>query len=95
MFGYKFSDILGVVAVIITMIYTFLGLPAQIVNNYKKKSVAGLSLFLMIMLTLTFTIWTLYSYFKELPDWYVFLSNFPGVIFGIIILYQFWFYRKN
>jgi uncharacterized protein with PQ loop repeat len=95
MFGYQISDVLGVVALIITMVYTFFGLPAQIVNNFKKKSTAGLSLFLMIMLTMTFSIWTLYSYIKEPPDWYVFSSNFPGIIFGLVIIYQFWLYRKN
>lgn len=95
MFGYEITDLLGMTALIITTIYTVFGLPAQIISNFKKKTTQGLSLFLMIMLTLTFSIWSLYSYEKRPADWYVFLSNSPGVIFGLVILFQFWLYRKK
>jgi len=94
MFGYELTDILGVTALIITTVYTFFGLPAQILSNFKNKSTKGLSLFLMIMLTITFLVWSLYSYLKQPPDFYILLSNSPGFIFGTIILFQFWYYRK-
>lgn len=89
------SDYLGILAVIITLVYTSLGFPVQIKNNYKRKTTKGLSLFFMVMSTSTFFVWSTYAYSKNPIDWYMFFSNIPGIIFGIIILFQFWYYRKR
>lgn len=95
MFGNGFADTLGFVALIITTIYTFLGLPSQILRNYKKKSTEGLSLFLIVMLSLTFCVWSLYSYFKVPRDYYILFSNSPGFFFSVVVLLQFWIYKKR
>jgi uncharacterized protein with PQ loop repeat len=88
-------DTLGTVALVITVIYTCFGLPVQIRKNYQDKSVAGLSLFLMVMLLFTFSSWVAYGWVKPIKDWYVIASNFPGAVCVAIILVQFKLYQGN
>jgi uncharacterized protein with PQ loop repeat len=89
------KDILGWTAFLITMVYTCLGLPVQIKKNYEQRSVAGLSLFMSVVLFFTFSSWTMYAFVKSPKDWYVFGSNLPGVICILVILYQFFIYRNK
>jgi uncharacterized protein with PQ loop repeat len=83
----------GLIATIITLIYTALGLPAQIRKNHLNHSVSGISLFMYIMLLLTFTSWVVYAIFKK--DYYILVSNAPGAICASIILFQFSIYKSN
>ena len=80
-------EAVGLIATGVTLIYLGLGLPAQIIKNYKGKSVEGLSKFLYIALFLTAVSWITYAILK--PDYYILVSNIPGVIAGGIILIQF------
>lgn len=88
-------DTVGTIACAITTIYTCLGLPVQVHKNYTQKSMAGLSLPMMIMSFCTFSIWVLYGGIKPVPDWYVIISNGPGVLFIGMILVQFFLYRSK
>jgi uncharacterized protein with PQ loop repeat len=83
----------GWMALAITVVYTCLGLPAQITENRRKQSVEGLSLCMTVLLTLTFSSWVLYGVLKS--DWYIVVSNFPGVVCAAIMLVQFRRYRKS
>jgi uncharacterized protein with PQ loop repeat len=88
-------DTVGTVACVITTIYTSLGLPVQVHKNYTQKSVSGLSLPMMVMSFCTFNSWVLYGAIKPIPDWYVIISNGPGVLFIGVVLVQFFLYRNN
>ncbi len=83
-------DILGWIALIITLIYTGLGLPAQIRKNLLSRSTGGLSLFMTVLLFLTFSTWVAYGLVK--PDWYIVVPNFTGAVCALVILWQFWKY---
>ena len=86
-------DIVGWIATVITVVYTCLGLPVQIHKNYTNKSTAGISLFLMVMLFLTFSSWVVYGLVQSPQNWFIIGSNFPGSVCVVIILCQFWAYR--
>lgn len=88
-------DTVGTVACVITTIYTSLGLPVQVHKNYKAKSASALSLPMMIMSFCTFSSWVLYGAIKPAPDWYVIISNGPGVVFIAVVLLQFFLYRTK
>ena len=88
-------DIVGLLALIITIIYTGFGLPVQIHKNYKAKSTKGLSLSMMILLFLTFSTWVVYGIVKMPMDWYIIISNSIGAVSGMIIISQFWAYRSG
>ncbi len=88
-------DAAGWVAMIVSVSYTCLGLPMQARKNYVNKSTAGLSGIMVIMLVLVFSSWIFYASVKSPPDWYIIVSNSPGLICAIVLLYQFRIYRKN
>ena len=83
----------GLIAFIVTLTYTCLGIPMQIHKNFKQKSVTGLSLFMTVLLLVVFISWCVYAVLKR--DWYILGSNAPGVVCVTIILGQFWNYRKD
>lgn len=87
------TDIVGFTAFLVTLIYTCLGLPAQIRKNYRSRSTSGLSVATIGLMAVAFSTWVVYAVLKE--DWYILGSNFPGAVFAFIILSQFWLYRKN
>ncbi len=88
-------DIVGLIALIVTIIYTGYGLPVQIYKNYQAKSTKGLSLSMMILLMLTLTTWVVYGSVNMPMDWYIIISNSIGMISVLIIIIQFWIYRTR
>jgi len=88
-------DIVGLVALIVTIIYTGYGLPVQIYKNYQAKSTKGLSLSMMVLLLLTLTTWVVYGIVKMPKDWYIIISNSIGMVSVFIIITQFWVYRTR
>lgn len=88
-------EIFGWLALIITVLYTCLGIPAQIRQNVKQKSTAGLSLTTYILSLMCFSVWVVYGALKTPRDWFIIASNFPGAIFIAVILHQFWKYRDG
>jgi MtN3 and saliva related transmembrane protein len=95
MFNVSSVNFLGWIASMITVVYTTLGLPAQIVKNFKSHSTAGLSLVLFTFLTGTFVSWVLYGIVK--PDWFIVVPNGLGALCGCVIVGQIIYYqaRKN
>jgi MtN3 and saliva related transmembrane protein len=87
------GEIIGIIATVITTVYTVLGIPSQLIKNYKNKSVTGVSLFMSIMLVFVFLSWVLYALVKE--DYYILISNAPGFIGSMILILQFYFYKKT
>ncbi|HJO95623.1 MAG TPA: SemiSWEET family transporter [Victivallales bacterium] len=85
-------DVFGWTASIITIIYTAIGLPAQIIKNFKAGTASGLSLFLFVFLFLTFTSWVVYGIFK--PDWFIVVPNGLGAICAFILVCQILYYNR-
>lgn len=83
--------IIGWSVAVITLIYTALGLPMQIRKNSVNKSTSGLSLFMTLLMFLTFSSWVFYALLKS--DWYILVPNFVGGVGAMILLVQFWLYR--
>ena len=86
-------DIMGFTALIVTIVYTGLGLPVQIYKNFKSKSTHGLSLSMMVLLLITFLTWVVYAAVKTPPDFYIIISNSIGFFSVAVILWQFYIYR--
>jgi uncharacterized protein with PQ loop repeat len=86
-------DVLGWIALVITVLYTGLGMPVQIRKNHRKQSVEGLSLVMTALMFATFTSWVVYAAIK--PDWYLIGPNSMGAVCSLIVLVQFWLYRNG
>jgi uncharacterized protein with PQ loop repeat len=91
----KAVELAGYLALVITVLYTCLGIPAQIRQNVKHKSTTGLSKSTYILSLLCFSVWVVYGALKNPKDWFIIVSNFPGAVFVAVILYQFWLYRAK
>ncbi len=88
-------DIVGSIALVVTVLYTGFGLPLQIFKNYHAKSTKSLSLSMMVLLILTSCSWVTYGFVRSPQDWYIIFPNSLGFLSGIIILFQFWIYRSK
>jgi uncharacterized protein with PQ loop repeat len=89
------AELIGWLAFSITVVYTCVGLPTQIRRNYLTRSTSGLSLFMVVVLTLTFLVWLAYGLALTPRNWFIIGSNLPGAAFVMVILAQFWLYRRK
>jgi len=89
------AQMMGWTALLITIVYTCVGLPSQIRRNHASKSTSGLSLFMIVMLSLTFSAWLAYGLAISPRNWFLVGSNVPGAVFVAVILCQFWIYRNR
>ena len=89
----QISQILGIGVIVLSLSLFFIGLPVQAYKNYKRKSIKGLSLPLFLLNFLAYVIWLWYGLL--ITNLTIIIPNIPAVIFGAIILYQFFTYRKK
>lgn len=85
-------DKVGLIAFLITLVYTLIGLPSQIVQNHRRRTMHGISLLMNVVLFFTFSIWSYYGALKS--DWYIVGSNVPGLVCIAAILGQFYIFRN-
>lgn len=83
----------GFLAAAASMIIIFVGLPAQIYKNYTRKSCVGLDPSLVLSVVVAYGLWSLYGWKK--PDYFLAISQTPGLILGLVILFQMIYYRNK
>ncbi|MBI2039069.1 MAG: hypothetical protein HYT22_02215 [Candidatus Niyogibacteria bacterium] len=83
----------GILAMIMSLILTTIGLPHQIYKIYKKKSCEGVSFVLSLTVFSAYTSWGLYGWTK--PDIFLMISQTPGSALSLLLLTQFFYYRKT
>ncbi len=86
-------SLIGILATIASLTIVVLGLPAQIVKNYRRKSCDGLAPSLVYSAFCTYTLWSLYGWTK--PDWFLVVAQTPGFAISSILLVQLFLYRKR
>jgi uncharacterized protein with PQ loop repeat len=91
----NWADFFGMAAIFTSFAMTLVGFPAQILENYRRKSTQGLSLVLYIMMLANYSVWLSYGFLKPIPDWVLIVANIPGVLCIFISLIQFWIYRRK
>ena len=84
---------LGFAAAASSLIGIGVGITLQIYKNYERKSCEGLSFILMLTAFLAYSTWAAYGFAKE--DSFLEWSQTPGSVLMLVILFQFWIYRKN
>lgn len=83
---------LGIIAALASLSIVLIGLPKQILENYRRKSCEGLAPSLIYSACCTYTLWGIYGWSK--PDWFLFASQTPGSILSFILLFQLFKYKK-
>ena len=94
MFGMNIENVIGVAATTMGLIVACIGLPIQIIKNYKNKSTNGLSFSLWTLGLINGSLWLSYGFIKPRIDWFIVTSNIPGVFFTCVMLLQFYLYRS-
>ncbi len=89
------ETILGFVATATGIIVASVGLPIQLLKNYKRKSVEGLSLIFWVLAYVNGWCWFTYAIVKNQPDFFLIVANIPGLIFMTVLLTQFVIYSRN
>jgi uncharacterized protein with PQ loop repeat len=89
------ADFFGTAATVMGIIVAIVGLPAQIIKNYKNKSTKGLSISFWLLAYINCWLWLTYGSTMDIPDLYIIIANIPFLFFTSIILFQFFLYRKN
>ncbi len=84
--------VIGVLATIASLTITVLGLPAQIISNYKLKR-CGLAPVLVYSACATYILWSLYGWTK--PDWFLVTAQTPGCLLAIILVVQLHYYGNG
>ena len=82
-------EVFGWLAVIANITYTCLGIPVQIYKNYKRASTEGVSLFMIIFMSLTLFLWSTYAWLKTPQDFFIIGSNIPGFLCTLVLICQF------
>ncbi len=86
-------QILGYNASLAGLLGVAIGLVTQVIKNWKRKSCEGLSLWWIALAGYSYFSWLLYGTVKHDP--FLFVPQLLGTTCMIIILVQFWIYRKK
>ena len=86
-------ELMEIIASIITMLFIMIGLPSQIIKNYRTKSTKGLSVLFFIMSFLTWCSWSAFGYLAN--SIFMAVAQGLGAIMTFIIMMQFIIYKKN
>lgn len=91
MIAYIKKNKLGVFTITLSLTYMFLGLPAQILAIWEKRSVANISLLMFALLAAQCASWVAYGIQRK--DWFVVTANSIGALFAFVIVIQYFLFR--
>ncbi len=84
--------LIGTFTVIVSILTKLIGLPDQIRQNYIRKSTEGVSTILIVLLCLSYILWTIYGFLKK--DIFLMVGHGVGIISTGIIVLQILKYRS-
>lgn len=85
--------IVGYNAIFAGLAGVVIGLVSQIIKNYRRKSCEGLSLGWICLAGYAYVSWLVYGVVTQ--DYFLCVPQSLGTLCMIIILWQFWIYRKK
>jgi len=86
-------QILGSNAVVAGLLGVVVGLITQVFKNFKRKSCEGLSFTWIMLAGYSYFSWLIYGVAKQ--DIFLTIPQSLGTLCMVIILIQFWVYRKK
>ena len=82
----KSTNIAGTIATAIAILYTFIGIPSQIIRNWERGSTEGVSGLMFGLLFFCYLAWFIYAIFKK--DKYLLITNITGLVSVSVLLTQ-------
>lgn len=86
------EEVFGILTLVFGISMAAIGLPTQAWKNYKEKK-CGFN-FLLVLLTIC-VYGSRIGYGIIISSWYILIPDSLGMIFGIIIFCQYFYYRKK
>lgn len=83
----------GIGLIISSLVLFLIGLPVQIYQNYKRKSIEGISLPLFLLYFAAYVIWL--SYGLRIAEPAIIIPNAPAVFAAALLLLQFLIYKNK
>lgn len=87
------TNLLGSLAMVASLALAVVGLPQQVLVNYRRKSCEGLSAPLVCSVVCTYGLWSAYGWVK--PDIFLGISQSLGLVFALALLIQLLYYRRK
>lgn len=81
-----------ILTVILSLIVTGLGLTSQVIKNYLRKSMEGLSFFYFFILAVSYSFWSIYGFSQR--DLVLIIPMTLGTIVSWVVVVQFFVYKK-
>lgn len=85
----------GIAALVTSTLLTAIGFPAQIYQNFKRKSTKGLSFLSTLFLFANLNAWFFYGFTKPQLDWIIVCANALGIVMLAVMLVQFAIYGRK
>lgn len=86
-------SVVGSLAMLASLVIIVLGIPAQIIKNYRRKSCDGLAPSLIYSASVTYFLWSMYAWMK--PDWFLAVAQTPGCVLSLVLIFQLLRYKKK
>lgn len=83
----------GFAAAVTSLSVIFIGFPSQVWKNYVRKSTEGLDNRLVWTALVAYSTWLAYGVSGN--DWFLIISQTPGVICTLFLVSQIFIYRKK
>ncbi|MEK7191903.1 MAG: SemiSWEET family transporter [Patescibacteria group bacterium] len=87
------KSVISIAAIIITFLIIVFGIGEQILKNYRRKSTEGLSFLLFLLSFFGWSSWAVYG--LVIRDPLMFVAQSAGALTTVIVLIQFFVYRKK
>ena len=85
------ETLFGTLTLIFGVLMSSIGLPAQVIKNYREKSCSW-SLLLIFLGTAVYSCRIVYSFL--IMSWYIIIPDSIGLAFSSIIAFQYFYYKK-
>jgi len=91
MISYIKANRLGVVTITFSLLYMFLGLPAQVWKIWVTQSAADISPLAFGLLAIQSVFWVLYGLQKK--DWFIVIPNVLATLFSSMIIVEYFMFK--
>ncbi len=87
------TEIVGIIAAVVTFALVSIGIALQIGKNFQNKSTRGISFPFFVLSFITWSAWSIYGLL--LGDVLMSVAQGIGALTTLIILFQFFLYRER
>ena len=78
---------LGIITLVTSLTYMFLGLPSQVIQIWRAHSVKDVSILMFVLLTIQSVFWLAYGLQRK--DKFIVIANIFGALFAFMVVVEY------